>query len=456
MTTIDSTQELSSSTGATAIPRTIKLSWGTGALGVAVLMNSVAFLALYYMVGVLKIEPALAGALIFLTKIFDVITDPIVGGWSDRIKSASSRRRPFLLVGAFVSSISFVMIFTTPMFENQTFTAAYIFTVMLVYTLGYTLFNVPYISMPAEMTNDYHERSSVHGYRMVFISIGGILAGAVAPAVLEMLGRNSWSAYATIGVAGGVIIFISMMIAWAGTSKARFTTAPPESPKLLKELGHVFSNRHFIRLLAVKASQLLGAASMQAAVVFFVLNVLQRDFAILSAYGLTIGLVSLVAAPAMVALSRKIGKRAAYIVAALTNVTVVISWVVAGPEEPVWAFLLRGGLIAFAVAGNVIMAMSMLTDIINHAAQSTGVRREGVYTSFYSFVEKFTFAFGPLIVGVALSLAGFDEQLPAEQMQTPAIRQALLLGMAYIPAAMGLLAVALLWGYRLREEDLNS
>lgn len=72
------------------IPRGVKISWGAGALGVAILMNAVAFLVLFYMVSVLKIEPALAGVLIFLTKIFDVITDPIVGGWSDRLKGGEA------------------------------------------------------------------------------------------------------------------------------------------------------------------------------------------------------------------------------------------------------------------------------------------------------------------------------------------------------------------------------
>lgn len=85
-----------------------------------------------------------------------------------------------------------------------------------------------------------------------------------------------------------------------------------------------------------------------------------------------------------------------------------------------------------------------------------GARREGVYTSFYSFVEKFTFAFGPLIVGVAMSVAGFNEELPPEALQTPQIRQALLLGMSYIPVSMGLLSIVLLSGYKLKEEDLIS
>lgn len=438
------------------IPMGIKVSWASGALGVAILMNTVAFFALFYMVSVLKIEPALAGTLMFITKLFDVLTDPVVGGWSDRIKSPGSRRRPFLLVGMIVSPLAFLMIFSTPVFSDQVFTATYIFVAMLLYTLGYTLFNVPYISMPAEMTDNYHERSSIHGVRMIFVSIAGIVVGAGAPALLEVMGRKSWDSYAAIGGIGAVIIFLAMFCAWYGTGKARFTRAEIVPPKLLPEIRYVFADRHYIRLLSIKAAQLLGAASMQSALAFFFVYALQRDFKLLSYYGLVMGIVSVIVSPLIVRFSRVIGKRGAYIAAATSMVLVSASWIFATPGEPTWAVLLRGAVIAFAVSGNVIMAMSMLTDIINHSATFTGVRREGVYTSFYSFVEKATFAFGPLIVGAAMSIAGFDESATESAMNTPALRQSLLLGVSYIPIAMTLLSMYLLWGYRLTQSDLEA
>jgi len=98
----------------------------------------------------------------------------------------------------------------------------------------------------------------------------------------------------------------------------------------------------------------------------------------------------------------------------------------------------------------------MLTDIINYDTAKTGTRREGIYTSFYSFVEKFTFAFGLLVIGVALGWAGFDAKLPVEQLQTEPIRQALLLGISYIPAVMGLISTFLLAGYKLSIDDLKE
>jgi glycoside/pentoside/hexuronide:cation symporter, GPH family len=443
------------SEAADEIPARIRYSWGAGALGIAILMNSIGGLILFYMVSVLKISPALAGSLIFISKLLGIVTDPLVGTWSDRFKTNGSRRRPFLLFGSVICAGSYAMIFTTPMFDSEGLRASYVFLALVIYTCGYALYNVPFMSMPAEMTDSYHERSAIHSVRMMFVAVAGLVVGTLSPLVLEALGRTSWSSYAVVGISGGVIILLATLTAWVGTRDARFTTAQVERPKVLSEIGHVFKNKHFIRLLLVKASQLIGIASTAAASMFFLLNVLQRDLTVMAPVAIIATVVQLIASPALVKLSKRIGKSQTYIFAGACYLVVVASWYFASPEEPLWVYFLRMAIIAIGGCGNIIMAMSMLTDIISYDAKKSGVRREGVFTAFYSFTEKFTFAFGPLIVGIALSAAGFDKNLPPEAMRTPEIHQALLLGMCYIPTIMGLIAIVLLAGYKLKEEDLK-
>lgn len=433
----------------------VKLFWGTGAMGVAFMLNVITGFALFYMISVLKINPALAGIILTATKIFDVMTDPIIGGWSDRIRSKYGRRRPFLLVGSFVCAASFLMIFTTPQFDDQASTVVYLVLALMLYAIGYTVYNIPYISMPAEMTDDYHERSSIHGYRVISISIGGLI-GAGIPYVLATYGEESAKAYSVVGIGGALFIFISTFTAWAGTASARFTEGPVDRPKIMSELGHVFSNKHFLRLLLVKAAQLTGAAATIAAFPFFVSNVLQQPFSVMTPYFAVISIVSVFVTPLLVKASKSIGKSRTYMVCALIYVCTMASWIWAGPGESVVAISIRGAFLAFAFSGNVVMAMSMLTDIINYDAETTSIRREGVYTSFYSFIEKLTFAVGPTVIGLALALAGFDKSLPEEALRTPEIRQALLLGVSYIPIAAGLIAVVLLSGYKLTEEDVSK
>ena len=440
---------------AVSVPGSVRVAWGSGALGIALLMNSIGGMILFYMVSVLRIEPALAGALIFASKLLGVVTDPMVGTWSDRLQTDGSRRRPFLLVGAFACAASYVLIFTTPMFAAQGLRAAYVFGALMVYTLGYSLFNVPYMSMPAEMTDQYHERTAIHSVRMMFVAAAGLVVGMVFPLMLERMGRLAWSSYAVVGLTGGAIILAATLTAWAGTGRARYARAQTTRPKVMAEIGHVLANRHFLRLLGVKFSQLLGVAATQAASMYFLLNVLQRKLTVLAPATLVATLVQLAAAPALVWVSRRIGKAQTYIFGAVLYLLTVASWAFASPAEPIWMYTVRLAIISFGACANVIMAMSMLTDIIALDTQKSGIRREGVFTAFYSFTEKFTFAFGPLIVGVALSAAGFDKNLPPEVMQTPQIRQALLLGVCYIPGLLGIASIVLLAGYKLKPEDLQ-
>lgn len=438
------------------IPQNIKVNWSVGALGVAFMMNTVAGLSLFYLISILKIPPATAGIIVFIPKLFDAITDPLVGTWSDRMAAGKSRRRPFLFGGAILSALSFLMIFTTPIFETQIATIGYVFTALMLFAFGYTLFNIPYMSMPAEMTGDYHERSSIHGYRVIAFTIGGFLAGSGVPYTLEVLGRTDTSSYATVGVVGAILIFITMMVAWYGTSGARFTDASEVRSNPFKEVGHVFTNKHFLRLLLLKFCQLFGVAATIAAFKYFIVNVMQLDFKDLALYGLAAGIIGLITAPLFVKLSKKIGKSQTYMISATCSVLSVASWTFAGPGEPMEYIIIRALLVGAAGTGNVIMAMSILTDIINYDAKLTGVRREGVFTSLYSFVEKFTFALGPLVIGLALQYAGYSEDLTNAEKQSPEIRHALLLGVSYIPAVMGILSIWLLSGYKLKESDVSG
>lgn len=438
------------------IPRQIKISWSVGALGVAFMMNTVAGSALFYLISVLEVQPALAGLVVFVPKLFDAITDPIVGAWSDRLSAGKSRRRPFLLVGAVISALSFLMLFTTPRFDHEYITAAYAFVALIIFAIGYTVFNIPYLSMPAEMTDDYHERSSIHSYRVMAISIAGFVAGAALPLFLEHMGRTDWMTYAIVGVAGGILIFVTMMVSWIGTANARFTEAQTVRPNPFSELRHVLSNGHFVRLLLVKFMQLFGVAATIASFKYFILYVMNRDFADLALYGLVVGIVALFAAPVFVAVSKRIGKSQTYMLSATFYVIAVASWSLAEANEPIPLILARGVLLGLAGTGNVIMAMSMLTDIINYDGNRSGVRREGVFVSFYSFIEKFTFSLGPLVAGLALQFAGYQEDLTQAAKQSPEIRQAILLGVSYIPAVMGVLSIALLAGYKLRQEDVQA
>jgi len=134
----------------------------------------------------------------------------------------------------------------------------------------------------------------------------------------------------------------------------------------------------------------------------------------------------------------------------------VASWTLASSGEPMSLIAVRWALLVIAGTGNIVMAMAMLTDIINYEGNKSGVRREGVFVAFYSFTEKVTFSLGPLVVGFALQFAGYQEDLSDEMKRTDEIRHAILLGVSYIPAVMGMLSILILSGYKLKESDIKA
>ncbi|MEM6266333.1 MAG: MFS transporter [Pseudomonadota bacterium] len=442
------------------LPVSLKLGWATGAFGIALLMNGISGVILLFAVSLLGIDPWLAGAVITTSKLFDVATDPLVGIWSDRHRSSKGRRRPFLTWGAVLSAASFAIIFTTPQFDNQYLTAAYLFGALCLYAFGYTLFNIPYMSMPAEMTDSYHERSSIHAYRMVFVALGGMIAGAGIKFALDFLGSKEPGSWALVGIICGGLIFVSLMIAYFSTSSARFTDPAAATDKnkfeqLGEEFDAVVGNRHFVRLIGVKFSQLMGVQTMGAAMAYFFVQYLQQSFTILGSFFLVVSISTIICSPLLVMFSKTYGKKAAYYVAAAVNIAYALSWSLSGPDDPLWLILARGALVGVAFSGNVIMAMSMLTDIINEDAGRNGIRREGAFTALYSFVEKLTGAVGPLIVGVALSFVGFNKDLPFDVPQGDNVNTALLLAVSWLPAIFYLIAVALLAGYSLTEDQIT-
>ena len=455
------------------LPISLKLSWATGALGVALLMNGISALSLVYMVSVLQMEPWLAGALLAITRLYDAFSDPIAGIMSDRTVSKMGRRRPFLLWGAVISGISFFLCLASPFIgpfdkplEGQgLLAAAYMLGVLILYSTGYSLFNVPYMAMPAEMTDGYHERSSIHGYRVMLASLGGMLAQSGSLLAIGLTGKEAgragisaedWGTFLWIGAVGGALITITMMVTFFGTAKARQIARPARELPWQVQLGAFFKNVPFMQILSVKLLQLIGLSFSSSALIFMAVNILGLNPAKLAFIGITMVFTVMLLTQPLMMLGKIIGKRGGYIVSSVFTIGVALSWSFEGPGTVSdLELIIRGVANGIAFAGNVAFAMSMLTDTMELDAHRTGMRREGMFTALYSFVEKIAAATGPFIVGVALSAAGFNPQTPPKEV-TDGVRQAVLLGVTWAPTAFMLASIVILTFYKLDKSDLDK
>ena len=161
-----------------------KLGYGVCDLGGNLFFTVIAFLLLNYLTDTVGIAAGLAGTIIMIGKIWDAVTDPLAGYLSDRTSSRWGRRRPYIFFGAFPLFIAMIIMFTHPGFTRPAHLFIWAVVAYCFLCTAYTLVNIPYNAMTPELTQDFHERTSINGYRFGFAVIGTLLgAGAALPLI---------------------------------------------------------------------------------------------------------------------------------------------------------------------------------------------------------------------------------------------------------------------------------
>ena len=151
------------------LPLIICIGWGMGTFGISSMFNSVNLLLQRFATDFLGIAAAAYGLIYLVSKIYDAATDPVMGALSDRTRSRFGRRRPYLLLGGALCAAAFIALFNAPSVVDSPHALLLLALLLIFYSTGYTVFNVPYLAMPAEMTRDYMERARLISFRVYAI-----------------------------------------------------------------------------------------------------------------------------------------------------------------------------------------------------------------------------------------------------------------------------------------------
>jgi GPH family glycoside/pentoside/hexuronide:cation symporter len=437
------------------VPVRIAAFWGLGAFATTTMLNGVSIGLLFFLVTFVKIDPWVAGALLFASKLFDACIDPGIGQLSDRTVSRLGRRRPWLLAGSFFCGLSFAWLFNVP--DAGSLAPAYWFVGLglLVYTIAYATFTVPYLAMPGDLTDDYQERSHLMSWRTVFMTIGNLIGAAGPPALVEGLGGGR-EAYGQMGWILGAVIGGAMLLTVLGTAGGRQRAPDRTYVPMLTQVRLLGENRPLLVLMGTKISMYIGIAAFQAVLLFFFSSILKRSAGDVAAFFGVMTVATIVCTPLHLALARRVEKRSAYLWCLGAYGLGMLSWTMATPAEPAVWFMARAVWLGAFNAGLMLFGYSMLIDTYAWDHLQTGQRREGFLASAISFVEKVSLAIGPFIVGALLSMLGFDKTLAPSADQSASAQQAILLGFIWIPLITQLLAMLLLRHYHLGRHDLES
>ncbi len=440
-----------------------KAGWGLADMGIVVFVIVKQLLILAFMNSFLGIPIALAGAVTTAVLIFDIITDPIIGYFSDKTVSRFGRRAPWMLVGAVVLALAMIGLFAVP--ENFTTSASLIWVTVffLISTLGFTMVSIPYGAMAGEMTLDKKERSSMTAWRMAFASLGILVGGALIP----ILAGDTKSGYTFAAICVAPLIILSIWFSVFFTRNAPRTLVPSQQ-NFSYILKLVLANRAFVTLVILYGIMTLAIALITAGLPFAAMYLIMDDGnSLLSGVAKGLGTLSLMFAAFVIGsiisqalwvkLSNLYGKVAAQLIGILCYIALLIFIFFSLPNYNV---TLIAGLFIFAGMTNGSyqqIPWALYPDLMDVTREKSGESIEGAFSAVWLFGQKVANAISPLILGFILSLYGWKETTEGITKQTDAALNTLQTSITLIPAAiLGLAGILLFSIYLPQHKRLMS
>lgn len=384
----------------------LKAGFGSGQIAGQIFRDTPSLLLLFYLTNIVGIEPAIAGAAIFFPKVFGgIASDLTVGLAADKLNPRFPRRR-WLLVGTFLAPTAMVLLFHAPR-GAVAVRVAYMMVVFAFYMLAFATFSVPYLAQFSEITRDPGQRTVLLAWRHAFTGVGLLIGSALTPAMIQFFGAGR-EAYATWSWGLATICAASLFTAYSAAPKT-YSGRPTGLRFSLGMLLSVVKYRPYRNLLSVAFAQTCGAGMSYAGIAYFITYNMKRSDALaqLGFITLIMGGVVIAGSPIWVYLSRRLGKKTTYVVAAGLHSVVQAAWGLSAgaPMALIYGY---AALIGLFNAGWGIMSLSMLSDIIARAKLDTGRDQAGSFAALWALAEKIGIALGgALIAGLILSASGF-------------------------------------------------
>ncbi|PLX01003.1 MAG: MFS transporter [Marinilabiliales bacterium] len=453
------------------VPIGQKLAFGAGNL-VNNLLPGALGIFMFFLVTAFGMDPFLAGLLGGLPRIFDAITDPIMGYISDNTKSRFGRRRPYIFIGAILSGVLFAVLWQLDPTDTQMFNFWYFLILSLVYLVGNTIFSTPLIGLGYEMTSDYSERTRLMG----FSQIVGQIAWMIVPWFWVLIADPDLFETQVIGVhqlsvvVGAICIVLGILPAiyckgidpgkMENRAKITFSSLFTNLKDLFKGIAQISKNIPFVRLcgatfLVFNGFQMVASFSYFI-IVFYMFN---GDYGITGTWPAWFSTISAMATaflviPVITKMSTKFGKRQAFIIStAISIVGYGLKWWGFNPVNP-WLIFIPVPLMAFGIGGLFTLMMSMTADVCDLDELKNGMpRKEGTFGAIYWWMVKLGQAIALVLGGLVLKLVGFDQNAAVQTVETMTnLRIADIL----IPSITAALAIWVMWKYSLNEERVHE
>jgi glycoside/pentoside/hexuronide:cation symporter, GPH family len=449
------------------VPIVQKAAFGAGHL-VNNLLPGALGIFMFFLLTAFGMDPFLAGILGGLPRLFDAITDPIMGFISDNTRSRFGRRRPYIFAGAILSGVLFAVLWQLDENNSQLYNFWYFLILSLVYLIGNTIFSTPLIGLGYEMTSDYNERTRL----MAFSQTVGQIAWMIVPWFWVLIANPDLFESQAVGVrklsiiVGAICIVLGVLPAifckgldashMENRKELSFRTLFSNLKDLFRGIVEVSKNKPFVKLcgatfLVFNGFQMVASFSFFI-IVFYMFN---GDYGLAGNWPAWFSTISAMATAFLVIpiiswMANKVGKRKAFIIStAISIVGYGLKWWGFNPDNP-WLIFMPIPLMSFGIGGLFTLMMSMTADVCDLDELENGMpRKEGTFGAIYWWMVKLGQGLALVLGGLVLKVIGFDQNLAQQTTET---LTNLRIADIVIPAFTAAIAIWIMWTYSLTED----
>ena len=437
-----------------------KLNWGvigaygTPTVGVGYMYLLINLYIMKFSTDVLLIAPAIMGTIFGLSRVWDAVSDPLVGYLSDKTMHSMGRRRVWLLISILPIAATFIMVFSPPVSLSGSWLVAWMALGVIGFYSAMTIFIVPHMSLGAELTPNYHERSRLYGLRHASYTAGSIIALISMQLLINAESRGDdavrltafeLSTLAAV-ITAGLIAFAVVKLRERPDFQGRVNQSPYGAFK------DVWQNHHARLVLVVSFIEHIGSAVIGILTLYVAQYVVGAP-GLAPAIILTYMIPSTLSVPMWLPLSRKFGKIRLWIFSMLLTGfsfggMFMLPFLEPGDARVYTIFILAFFAGLAAGCGGTI-APSVQSDIIDYDEYMTGERKEGSYFAAFNFVFKSASGVMIFITGYVLQFAGF---IPNE-IQTMQVQVSMVTLYGLMPLLCYVVGAYLFSKFSLNEEE---
>jgi Na+/melibiose symporter-like transporter len=383
----------------------------------------------------LRLGLGLVGAILLGSRIWDAVSDPLVGILSDHINTRWGRRRPWMVLGAPIALVSLWFLLV----PGENVGGGYLLGWTIALYIGGTMILIPYNAWGAEISGHYHERARVTSFRQIFVLAGGITA-AVLVAALQSDRADALRVTALI-----VVITLPIAVAIA----VRFV---PDQPKSLEQRltfararAAVRSNKPFQRLVAAFFLNSIANGFPITLFLLFVQHNLRASDTMLSWILGVYFVMALLSVPFWLVLSKRYGKHRVW-TAAMILVCAFFVWVpLLGAGDAMW-LLVISLFTGFGLGADLVLPPAMQADVVDLDELRHREKRTGIFFAVWSIAQKLSLA---LAAGIAFPILEFVDFQRVVGDNLPETLLTLAILYAIVPVVFKVAAIALMWGFPL-------